>query len=80
MERGRRKIGQDNFSTLFRNRWVEYARAKKKAIVFEEITGLRRLFRGGNRAGRFFRARMSSWPFYEIKRQIEYKAAGRVFP
>jgi putative transposase len=56
-------------------RVVRDAKARRQAIVFEEITGIRRLYGKGNSQGRSFRGRMNSWPFYEIKRQIEYKAA-----
>jgi putative transposase len=37
--------------------------------------GLRNLYRKGNSQGKDFRDRMNSFPWYEIKRQIEYKAA-----
>ncbi|MDA4131776.1 MAG: zinc ribbon domain-containing protein, partial [Thaumarchaeota archaeon] len=36
--------------------------------------------RKGNGQTRSFRARMNSWPFHEIKRQIEYKAAWEGVP
>ena len=52
------------------------ARNTEGAIVFEQLDGLRNLYRKGNYQGRSFRARMNSVPWYEIlKRQIEYKAA-----
>ena len=53
---------------------VQDAKANQTAIVFEDIKGLRNLYRKGNYQGRNFRARMNSIPWYEIKRQIEYKA------
>jgi putative transposase len=56
-------------------RIVREAKAKKQAIVFEEIKGIRDLYRKGNGQGRAFRGRMNSWPFHEVRRQIEYKAA-----
>ncbi len=56
-------------------RIVRKAKAKNQAIVFEEIRGVRGLYRRGNGQVRDFRARMNSSPFYEVKRQIEYKAA-----
>jgi putative transposase len=59
---------------------VQEAKATKQAIVFEDIRGIRRLYRRGNGQGRSFRARMNSWPFYEVKRQIEYKAAWEGLP
>ncbi|MFI5420373.1 MAG: zinc ribbon domain-containing protein, partial [Nitrososphaerales archaeon] len=54
---------------------VEDARRNQGAPVFEEIGGLRKLYKKGNFQGKNFRARMNSVPWYEIKRQIEYKAA-----
>jgi putative transposase len=56
-------------------RIVQEARANKQAIIFEDIRGLRNLYRKGNGQGRAFRARMNSFPFHEMKRQTEYKAA-----
>jgi putative transposase len=59
---------------------VQEAKATKQAIVFEEIRGIRNLYRRGNGQGRSFRARMNSWPFHEVKRQVEYKAAWEGVP
>jgi len=59
---------------------VRDAKVSKRAIVFEEITGIRKLYGKGNGQGRSFRARMNSWPFYEIKRQIQYKASWEGVP
>jgi len=59
---------------------VKEAKAKKQAIVFEEIRGIRNLYRKGNGQGRSFRGRMNSWPFHEVKRQVEYKAAWEGVP
>ena len=56
-------------------RIVQEAKVNKQAIVFEDIKGIRNLYRKGNGQGRQFRARMNSWPFQEVKKQIEYKAA-----
>ncbi len=53
---------------------VSDARERQAAIIFEHIEGLRNLYRKGNFQGRNFRARLNSLPWYEIKRQIEYKA------
>ncbi len=61
-------------------RIVQEANANREAIVFEEIRGIRNLFRKGNGQGRSFRGRMNSWPFHEVKRQIEYKAAWEGVP
>jgi putative transposase len=54
---------------------VKNAKANEQAIVFEDITGIRRLYRRGNGQSRSYRSKMNSWPFYEVKRQVEYKAA-----
>jgi len=59
---------------------VREAKAKRQAIVFEEIRGIRNLYRKGNGQGASFRGRMNSWPFHEVKRQIEYKAAWEGVP
>jgi len=59
---------------------VKEASANKQAIVFEGIKGIRNLYRKGNGQGRSFRGRMNSWPFHEVKRQIEYKAAWEGVP
>jgi putative transposase len=53
---------------------VQEAKEKRQAIVFEEIRGIRNLYRKGNGQGTSFRGRMNSWPFHEVKRQVEYKA------
>lgn len=59
---------------------VGEAKTRRLVIVFEEITGIRKLYRKGGGQSRAFRARMNSWPFYEIKRQIQYKAAWEGVP
>ena len=59
---------------------VDLAREGRGAIVFEQIKGLRNLYRRGNYQGKNFRARMNSVPWYKIKRQIEYKAAWEGVP
>lgn len=43
-------------------------------IVLEDIKGIRKLYRKGNGQGNKFRRRLNSWSFYELQRQIEYKA------
>ena len=53
---------------------VSEAKANKQAIVFEDIKGIRGLYRRGNRQGSDSIGRMNSWPFHEVKRQVEYKA------
>ena len=58
---------------------VQDAKHKKHVIVFEEIRGIRRLYRKGNGQGTSYRGRMNAWPFHEVKRQVEYKAAWKEF-
>ena len=53
---------------------------RRQAIAFEDIRGIRKLYRRGNRQGRSFRGRMNSWSFSELKRQVEYKAAWEGVP
>ena len=40
----------------------------------EKLSGIRRLYRRGNGQSRNYRARMNSWSFGLLQRQIEYKA------
>ena len=54
---------------------VEDSARNQGAPVFENIEGLRNLYKKGNFQGKNYRARMNSVPWYEIKRQIEYKGA-----
>jgi len=54
---------------------VQSALQSRQGIVFEDIREIRRLYQRGNGQGRGYRARMNGWPFHEVKRQIEYKAA-----
>jgi putative transposase len=56
------------------------AKRNGQAIAFEDISGIRKLYRKGNGQGRDFRGRMNSWPFHELKRQVEYKAAWEGVP
>ena len=57
------------------------AKNRNQGIAFEDITGIRKLFgRGNPKSSRSFRMRMNSWPFHEIKRQVEYKAAWEGVP
>jgi putative transposase len=43
-------------------------------IIMEDIKGIRKMYRKGNGQGTKYRAKMNSWSFYELQRQIEYKA------
>jgi putative transposase len=59
---------------------IRQARTEHRAIIFEEIKGIRKLYRKQNRQGSRRRAIMNSWSFFEVKRQIEYKAAWEGIP
>jgi len=59
---------------------VADAKRNRSAIVFEDIKGIRDLYKKGNFQGKKFRGRMNSVPWYEIKRQVEYKAAWEGVP
>lgn len=48
--------------------------SENKGIILEDIKGIRKLYQKGNGQGKKFRGKMNSWPFYELQRQIEYKA------
>jgi putative transposase len=56
---------------------VEHALKNTHAIVFEDIRHIRNLYQKGNRQGKKYRNTMNGWPFFEIKRQIEYKSRWR---
>lgn len=45
-----------------------------QGIVMEDLKGIRKLYRKGNGQGKKYRGRMNTWSFYELQRQIEYKA------
>jgi putative transposase len=53
---------------------VSRAKDERLSIAMERLTGIRRLYRRGNGQGRGYRARMNSWSYAELQRQIEYKA------
>ena len=55
-------------------RIVDEAKTRRYGIVLERLTGIRRLYRKGNGQSRNYRARMNSWSYGELQRQIEYKA------
>ena len=55
-------------------RIVEEATTRRYGIVMEKLTGMRRLYRRGSGQSRNYRARMNSWSYGELQRQIEYKA------
>lgn len=76
----RRKIFQ-KYGKLQKNRVhniLHYTSKKivshNSGIIMENLKGIRKLYRKGNGQGRKYRRRMNSWSFYELQRQIEYKA------
>ncbi|MGI0069899.1 MAG: IS200/IS605 family accessory protein TnpB-related protein, partial [Nitrosopumilaceae archaeon] len=48
--------------------------SQNSGIIMENLKGIRKLYRKGNGQGRKHRGKMNSWSFYELQRQIEYKA------
>ncbi|MEX0861670.1 RNA-guided endonuclease InsQ/TnpB family protein [Nitrosopumilus sp.] len=48
--------------------------SQNQGIVLEDLKGIRKLYRKGNGQGKKTRGKMNSWSFYELQRQIEYKA------
>ncbi len=59
---------------------VRHARGHNIAIAMENIKGIRKLYRKGNGQGNHYRGRMNSWSYYELQRQIEYKALWEGIP
>lgn len=53
---------------------IHRAKENKSIIVFENLKNIRRLYRKGNGQGNKFRGKMNGWPFYELQRQVQYKA------
>lgn len=59
---------------------VEKAKENKFGIVMENLKGIRKLYRKGSWQGRRFRSRLNSWSFYELQRQVKYKAKWEGIP
>jgi len=59
---------------------VRRAKEKRFGIVMESIRGIRKLYRKGNGQGTNYRAKLNSWSFYELQRQVEYKARWEGIP
>jgi len=53
---------------------VADAQASNSAIVMENLKGIRKLYHKGNGQGNYYRGRLNLWSFYELQRQIDYKA------
>lgn len=61
-------------------RIVRHAKQNRMAIGMENIKGIHQLYRKGNGQGNHFRGMMNSWSYYELQRQIEYKALWEGIP
>lgn len=48
--------------------------SRNQGIILEDIKGIRGLYRKGNGQGKKYRRMLNSWPFYELHRQLAYKA------
>jgi len=54
--------------------------SKNQGIVLEDLKGIRKLYRKGNGHGKKYRGRLNTWSYYELQRQIEYKAKWNGLP
>lgn len=59
---------------------VQKAVETKSMIVLEDLKGIRKLYRKGNGQGNKYRRKLNSWSFYELQRQITYKAEWKGIP
>ncbi|MDE1878347.1 MAG: transposase [Thaumarchaeota archaeon] len=59
---------------------VSRAVQSKSIIILEDIKSIRKLYRKGNDQGTKYRRRLNSWSFYELQRQITYKAEWEGIP
>jgi putative transposase len=48
--------------------------SQKKQLIIEDLKGIRKLYRKGNGQGKKYRSRLNGWPFYEFRKQIQYKS------
>jgi putative transposase len=53
---------------------VRQAKLRRQTIVMEDLRGIRKLYGKQNGQGYEYRARMNSWSYGELQRQIQYKA------
>jgi len=56
------------------------AKRKQFGIAMEKLTGIRKVYRRGNGHGSGYRGMMNGWSYYELQRQIEYKARWEGIP
>ncbi|MDH2907670.1 MAG: transposase [Candidatus Nitrosotalea sp.] len=59
---------------------VQRAMESKSMIILEDLKGIRKLYRKGNGQGNKYRRKLNSWSFYELQRQITYKAEWEGIP
>jgi putative transposase len=59
---------------------IEQAKATNSGIVMENLKGIRKLYRKGNGQGTHYRSRLNGWSYFELQRQIEYKAKWHGIP
>ncbi len=59
---------------------VKRAVQSNSVIIFEDLKGIRKLYGRGNGQGNKYRRKLNSWSFYELQRQIQYKAAWEGIP
>ena len=59
---------------------INQAKESNSGIVMENIKGIRKLYQKGNGQGSFYRSRLNSWSYFELQRQIEYKARWEGIP
>ncbi len=54
---------------------VDTASRNGAALALEDLTGIRRMYRKGNRQAKDYRFRLNAWPHWKAKQMLEYKAA-----
>lgn len=59
---------------------IRHAKENRLGIVMENLKGIRKMYRKDNAQGKSFHGRMNTWQFYEIQRQVEYKALWEGIP
>lgn len=57
------------------NAIVDSAKRNNAALALEDLTGIGRMYRRGNREGADYRFRLNSWPHSKAKKMLEYKSA-----
>jgi len=78
--RGRQTRRANQFLHKISKNIVQKSKESKSAIIFEDLKGIRKLYRKGNGQGKKYRRKLNSWSFYELQRQIQYKAEWEGIP